>query len=286
MARLLTIERLLALAALLAVAVPFAAPAVETNAQHFSIPNTIGVHTVTSDREYLPLVVCYGETSVSTNLPLNRTQHATNLVFTANLEEDDRLFVYDHGRKGYVTYVLDANKCWQPDVVFAATETAQKEKKDFSPAGDQSQAWGYGFWLYRKDADKRADKSVWLAGQVPVGEVRITLAPTTSEVKGGKTVYTYGETLVGNPLGEPWDLNDKSVMDWASAGVVENDHIQLNDEKATVFYWQKDRLTGVASWSTKTIDRVPAVIPPGASFWFVRGKKGNAPMTVTFRTGL
>jgi len=277
MTRLLTIAGLLTLAALPA------SSAVETYAQHYAIPNTIGVHVVESDREYLPLAVCYGETAVSTNLPLNRAQHATNLVFTANLEEDDRLFVYDHARGGYVMYVLDAQKCWQPGTVYSAVEG----EKDLSPVGDQSQAWGYGFWLYREAASNRTDKTVWLSGQVPVGEVKMTLAPTTSEVKAGKTVYTYGRTLVGNPLGEAWNLNNTSVVDWAAAGVVENDHIQLNDEKATIFYWRRDRMNpSKLSWSTMTRNGGDAVIPAGASFWFVRAKAGNAPITVTFRTGL
>jgi len=245
----------------------------ETNAHHLSIPNVVGVHQVTSSLEYLPLAVCYGETGVATNLPVNRAQHATNLVFTANLMAGDRLFVYDHARGGYVAYVLDANKLWQPDTVYAA----QNSERDFTPAANQAQAWGYGFWLYRADAGKSADKTVWLAGQVPVGEVRITLAAT--ETKSGVT--TLGKTLVGNPLGTAWNLNDTSVMDWSTVAVA-NDHIQLNNEKSTLYYW----IAKSQKWMCMSAGGGDGVIPAGASFWYVRGKTGTSPVTVTFRTGL
>jgi len=265
----------IALALLVAAPVLFA----ETNAQHLSIPNVIGVHKVTSSLEYLPLAVCYGETAVAANLPTNVAQHATNLVFTANLVAGDRLFVYDHVRKGYVTYLLDASKCWQPDTVYAADKS--NKGKDLKPNATQTQAWGYGFWLYRKDAASRSDKAVYLAGQVPVGEVSVTLAATATE--GDKT--TFGKTLVGNPLGAAWNLNDATVMDWSKVAMA-NDHIQLNNDKATVFYWMVNRKTRKTEWTNVSAGGGDAVIPAGASFWYVRGRSGTTSLTAKFRTGL
>ena len=252
----------------------------DVNVESYAIQNVIGVQKVVSDKEYTPLAVCFGATAVSANAPVNVARPATNLVLTANLVEGDQLFVYDHARKGYVAYSLDAEKRWQEQTVFSATNSAA----DLSPLDGQSQGWGYGFWLRRQNVASREDKTIYLVGQVPVGEVSISLAPSTAS--------TFGKTLIGNPLGAAWDLNDKSVFDWSTVAEL-NDHIQLNDANATVYYWKKISSKPVVKYGWKCMTGSgDGVIPAGAAFWYVRAKPkagdstAQAPIVITFRTGL
>jgi len=254
----------------------------DVNVTSIAVQNVIGVEQLTSEREYTPLAVCYGATAVRANLPVNEVRPVTDLVFTANLEEDDQLFVFDHTRKGYVTYRLNADKAWEPDTVFAALPE-NDGIKDFDPLDDQSQPWGYGFWLRRKNISERADKRIFLAGQVSVGAVSVSIAPSTAS--------EFGKTLIGNPLGAPWNLNDTSIVDWSDYAQL-NDHIQLNDASATVYYWKRLSTNPVRYGWKRVSGTGDGVIPAGAAFWYVRAKPAaNAktaqePITISFRTGL
>lgn len=273
---------LMAVAMTLVSSALFGASKEDVNVTSISIPNVIGVEQLTSDREYTPLAVCYGATAVSANRPVNEVRHVTNLVFTANLQENDQLFVFDHDRKGYVTYRLTADKAWEPETVFDPL----LKSKDMTPNTNQAQPWGYGFWLRRPGIDKRADKRIFLAGQVSIDSVSVSIEDSTAS--------TFGKTLIGNPLGAPWDLNDTKIIDWSTVAK-ENDHIQLNDASATMYYWKK--LTkSPEKWGWKRVSgKGDGVIPAGAAFWYVRAKPTAAevkaaavpaPITISFRTGL
>jgi len=224
------------------------------------VANVVGVAAITNAVDYLPLVAQFGQVSVMSNQPQNAAAFVTNLVFTANLEAGDMLYAYDHVAKGYRAYELDAKKAWVAKTVHDVSVTTQ----DLAAASyDLRHDWGYGFWIQRANIAERADKTVFLAGQVPMGDVHVTVLGSSGSARG--------QTLIGNPFGTEWNLNDKTVFNWASYAAV-GDRIQLNRSPSRIFQWSATK-----GWVNKT-GRDAAVIPAGESFWYQR------PQTVT--TGL
>jgi len=260
-------------------------PVSSTTAHRIDVANVVGVTIITSSDEYLPLVVPYGKVGVSANRPSNITAYATNLVFTANLNACDMLYVYNHDQQKYHAYELQSNtgdttkpKEWQEKTVYDASVTGWGAGEDMVIA-NMTQPWGYGFWLQRVGITNRVDKKVYLAGQVPVGNVTVTANESTATV--------LGKTLFGNPFNQAWDIN---TYNW-SGKARQWDTIQVCGKASMIFQYNGTTWVRKSSGRNKT-----TVIPAGTAFWYQRGtttteaeKLGltvnNQPMTFEF-TGI
>lgn len=229
-----------------------------TTASKIDVANVVGVTIVESSDEYLPLAVPYGMVGVEANRPINVTAYATNLVFTANLVAGDMLYVYNHSEKQYHAYELhldnsSGEKTWGAVKVFPVPAPTAYNAETLNL--DMKQPWGYGFWLQRKGAASRVDKKVYLAGQVPVGNVRVTASPSFDR--------TFGKTLLGNPFNRPWNLNE---YDWTGKAS-QWDTIQVRGGASTIYQFNG------TSWVRKTGGRpgMAATIPAATAFWYQRG---------------
>jgi len=254
-----------------------------TSFSSFDIPNVVGVTKIESAAEYLPLVVQYGKVGVYANAPINNSCLVTNLVFTGNLREGDMLYAYDHAKKAYRAFSLGEDKKWAAVSVYSAAMTnatdslVAKENVNI----DVTQSWGYGFWLHRPDigVGDRTDTRVYLAGQVPVGAIKVNVAPS---IKDGNTT-TVGKTLMGNPGNVAWSISDiNSAINDAKGTPVAFDTIQFDTNPATIFQYSVNSKTKEGSWKKKIGNLNSDAIPAGRSFWYQRAKAGTEALQITF----
>lgn len=251
-----------------------------TTASKIDVANVVGVTIVESSDEYLPLAVPYGMVGVEANRPINVTAYATNLVFTANLVAGDMLYVYNHAEKQYHAYELHEDqssreKTWGEVNIYDATSGSSVSGSPTAHAAqtlnpDLKQPWGYGFWLQRIGVTNRTDRKVYLAGQVPVGNVTVTVPGNV------KNSSEKGKSLLGNPFNQPWNINS---YNW-SGKAMKWDTIQLRGGASTVYQYNG------SAWKKKTGSGTGTVIPAATAFWYQRGST-NATGSVSFEfTGI
>ena len=162
----------------------FAAVAAAVEVETLNGSNLLGLVRITSDAEYLPIAVACGAVGRGDAAP-----SADALVLTAGLAPGDSLYVYDRVNAQYRVFDLVRNEDgdeWQGRNVVHVSD-GQAAEAAGAAAGDTPLAVGYGVWLHRPGAAKRANQTVLVVGQVLKSEVR------HAALAGGQTMV-FGQT--------------------------------------------------------------------------------------------
>lgn len=248
--------------ALLAVAALMAGSAFAEGALQIDSTNTVGMTCFSSSLEELPIGVIYGDYA-TTNLEMS----VTNLLWTGNLEVGDELWIYDHAQGKYISMWFNSDEEWEAVSVDGGTKI-DVEKDVFK--------YGRGVWLRRPNLADRADKNVYAFGQVPVGEIQVTVAPGT----GTKAT----STLISLPISEPLDLNG-GVIDW-SAVALKGDVLRVPQEDGTMngYSWNVSQKKWYVISGGKIVTE-GLIVPRGKGFWYSRAAKNTTGATLTWNLG-
>ena len=256
----------------------FAAGAAAVEVETLNGSNLLGLVRITSDAEYLPIAVACGAVGWGDAAP-----SADALVLTAGLKPGDSLYVYDRANAQYRVFDLVRNEDgdeWQGRNVVHVSD-GQAEEAAGAAAGDTPLAVGYGVWLHRPGAAKRANQTVLVVGQVLTSKVTVELAAAPA----GKA---FGQTLFGVPVPASGDfkLNGGSV-DWAAARAAKGDEIrvpQADGSQETIRFdgtkWTRRYYVIVNGIKRLKTDTDPS-LAAGTAAWYAR-KAGGGAMSVTW----
>ena len=254
----------------------FAVVAAAVEVETLNGSNLLGLVRITSDAEYLPIAVACGAVGRGDAPP-----SADALVLTAGLEPGDSLYVYDRVNAQYRVFDLVRNEDgdeWQGRNVVHVSD-GQAEEVAGAAAGDTPLAVGYGVWLHRPGAAKRANQTVLVVGQVLTSKVTVELAAAPA----GKA---FGQTLFGVPATAAGDFRLNGV-DWAAAGAAAGDEIrvpQADGSLTTIRFdganWTRRYYIVVNGIKRLRIDPDPT-LTAGTAAWYAR-KAGGGAMSVTW----
>ena len=254
----------------------FAAVAAAVEVDTLNGSNLLGLVRITSDAEYLPIAVDCGAGGWVDAAP-----SADALVLTAGLKPGDSLYVYDRVNAQYRVFDLVRNEDgdeWRGRNVVHVSD-GQAEEAAGAAAGDTPLAVGYGVWLHRPGAAKRANQTVLVVGQVLTSKVTVELAAAPA----GKA---FGQTLFGVPATATGDFRLNGV-DWAAAGAAAGDEIrvpQADGSLATIRFngakWTRRYYTIVNGIKRLQTDTDPT-LAVGTAAWYAR-KAGGGAMSVTW----
>ena len=219
---------------------------------------TVGVTAVTCSTTNAIIAVSYGDLAMGGN-----AMTVSNLVKTANLKANDRLYVYNESGGTFTVFTLEgadgSAKFWRETETFTLNESST-EKAD--PAAT-TRAPGYGIWLIRGTG--------WASANYPeftfylYGSPDVTL-PTT--VGTAISIPAGSVKLLGNP---------KSV---AAAPTVTNigtyDRIIVPASSLTgtkIYTWNANDKTWYSGLGTR---KVELSVPAGAGFWYSATDTGSA----------
>jgi hypothetical protein len=192
---------------------------------------------------------------------------ASNLVYTANLNAGDVLFVYT-GDKSYKAWAVVEKtpgvKTWEPMTEVSASGS------DYSVAQDSaSRAFARGSGLFLKRSAPLAE-AIYLHGQKP-------------ETTAGETAMTLGGyTLFAPPSVAAVDLNDpeKVAWDWGEATPATGDEVKIPIGSTGVFLtykWTKVKVDG--TWKLYRLKKMSPVydasLPAGRGAWYVSGAQSQ-----------
>ena len=256
----------------------FAAGAAAVEVETLNGSNLLGLVRITSDAEYLPIAVACGAVGWGDAAP-----SADALVLTAGLEPGDSLYVYDRANAQYRVFDLVRNEDgdeWRGRNVVHVSD-GQAEEVAGAAAGDTPLAVGYGVWLHRPGAAKRANQTVLVVGQVLTSKVTVELAAAPA----GKA---FGQTLFGVPATATGDFRlNGGAVNWAVAGAAAGDEIrvpQADGSLATIRFdgakWTRRYYTIVNGIKRLKTDTDPA-LAAGTAAWYAR-KAGGGAMSVTW----
>lgn len=256
----------------------FAAVAAAVEVDTLNGSNLLGLVRITSDAEYLPIAVACGAVGWGDAAP-----SADALVLTAGLEPGDSLYVYDRANAQYRVFDLVRNEDgdeWQGRNVVHVSD-GQAEEAAGAAAGDTPLAVGYGVWLHRPGAAKRANQTVLVVGQVLTSKVTVELAAAPA----GKA---FGQTLFGVPATATGDFRlNGGAVDWTAAGAAAGDEIrvpQADGSLATIRFdgtkWTRRYYIVVNGIKRLKTDPDPA-LTAGTAAWYAR-KAGGGAMSVTW----
>lgn len=254
----------------------FAAVAAAVEVETLNGSNLLGLVRITSEAEYLPIAVDCGAVGWVDAAP-----SADALVLTAGLDPGDSLYVYDRVNAQYRVFDLVRNEDgdeWRGRNVVHVSD-GQAEEVAGAAAGDTPLAVGYGVWLHRPGAAKRANQTVLVVGQVLKSEVTVELAAAPA----GKA---FGQTLFGVPATAAGDFRLNGV-DWAAAGAAAGDEIrvpQADGSLVTIRFdgtkWTRRYYTIVNGVKRLKTDNNPT-LTAGTAAWYAR-KAGGGAMSVTW----
>lgn len=198
---------------------------------------------------------------------------ASNLVYTANLNAGDVLFVYT-GDKSYKAWAVVEKtpgvKTWEPMTEVSASGS------DYSVAQDSaSRAFARGSGLFLKRSAPLAE-AIYLHGQKP-------------ETTAGETTMTLGGyTLFAPPSVAAVDLNDpeKVAWDWGEAppAAARGDMVRIPIGSTGVFLtytWREVKVDGTLTWKLGRLDPkkmrpvYDASLPAGRGAWYVSGAQSQ-----------
>ena len=256
----------------------FAAVAAAVEVDTLNGSNLLGLVRITSDAEYLPIAVACGAVGWGDAAP-----SADALVLTAGLAPGDSLYVYDRVNAQYRVFDLVRNEDgdeWRGRNVVHVSD-GQAEEVAGAVAGDTPLAVGYGVWLHRPGAAKRANQTVLVVGQVLTSKVTVELAAAPA----GKA---FGQTLFGVPATAEGDFRlNGGAVDWAAAGAAAGDEIrvpQADGSLATIRFdgakWTRRYYIVVNGIKRLKTDTDPA-LTAGTAAWYAR-KAGGGAMSVTW----
>lgn len=256
----------------------FAAVAAAVEVETLNGSNLLGLVRITSDAEYLPIAVACGAVGWGDAAP-----SADALVLTAGLKPGDSLYVYDRAKAQYRVFDLVRNEDgdeWRGRNVVHVSD-GQAEEVAGAAAGDTPLAVGYGVWLHRPGAAKRANQTVLVVGQVLTSKVTVELAAAPA----GKA---FGQTLFGVPATATGDFHlNGGAVDWADAGAAAGDEIrvpQADGSLATIRFdgtkWTRRYYIVVNGIKRLRIDTDPA-LAAGTAAWYAR-KDGGGEMSITW----
>ena len=254
----------------------FAAVAAAVEVDTLNGSNLLGLVRITSEAEYLPIAVDCGAVGWVDAAP-----SADALVLTAGLDPGDSLYVYDRANAQYRVFDLVRNEDgdeWRGRNVVHVSD-GQAEEVAGAAAGDTPLAVGYGVWLHRPGAAKRANQTVLVVGQVLTSKVTVELAAAPA----GKA---FGQTLFGVPATAAGDFRLNGV-DWAAAGAAAGDEIrvpQADGSLTTIRFdgtkWTRRYYTIVNGIKRLKTDTDPT-LTAGTAAWYAR-KAGGGAMSVTW----
>lgn len=254
----------------------FAAVAAAVEVDTLNGSNLLGLVRITSEAEYLPIAVDCGAVGWVDAAP-----SADALVLTAGLDPGDSLYVYDRVNAQYRVFDLVRNEDgdeWRGRNVVHVSD-GQAEEVAGAAAGDTPLAVGYGVWLHRPGAAKRANQTVLVVGQVLRSKVTVELAAAPA----GKA---FGQTLFGVPATAAGDFRLNGV-DWAAAGAAAGDEIrvpQADGSLATIRFdgakWTRRYYIVVNGIKRLKTDNNPT-LTAGTAAWYAR-KAGGGAMSVTW----
>lgn len=240
--------------------------------------NTLGVLKLSANLVDTIIAVPWTDCSAD-SIPVSIL--ATNMVRVANLEAGDTLLVYDVNEAKYNAWTVTEEgdvKVWSAEKMYS-----DKDPKPIdgllTTASSQVQC-GKAFWLHRVDMDTRADKNVYLCGQMYTNDVNVTVGE--------------GSTLIANPFPVDLALNGGAFSTSDGEICVNQDNYTAGD--AIVIPNDSDAPMMVyydgSSWYTKgkmiynPISHgfdggkdTDITIPAGIGFWYVRRGDG----AITFR---
>ena len=256
----------------------FAAVAAAVEVDTLNGSNLLGLVRITSDAEYLPIAVACGAVGWGDAAP-----SADALVLTAGLAPGDSLYVYDRVNAQYRVFDLVRNEDgdeWQGRNVVHVSD-GQAEEVAGAVAGDTPLAVGYGVWLHRPGAAKRANQTVLVVGQVLKSKVTVDLAAAPA----GKA---FGQTLFGVPATATGDFRlNGGAVDWKAAGAAAGDEIrvpQADGSLATIRFdgtkWTRRYYVIVNGIKRLKTDTDPS-LAAGTAAWYAR-KAGGGAMSVTW----
>ena len=256
----------------------FAAVATAVEVETLNGSNLLGLVRITSDAEYLPIAVACGAVGRGDAPP-----SADALVLTAGLQPGDSLYVYDRANAQYRVFDLVRNEDgdeWRGRNVVHVSD-GQAEEVAGAAAGDTPLAVGYGVWLHRPGAAKRANQTVLVVGQVLTSKVTVELAAAPA----GKA---FGQTLFGVPATATGDFHlNGGAVNWAAAGAAAGDEIrvpQADGSLATIRFdgakWTRRYYTIVNGIKRLKTDTDPA-LAAGTAAWYAR-KAGGGAMSVSW----
>ena len=256
----------------------FAAVAAAVEVDTLNGSNLLGLVRITSDAEYLPIAVACGAVGWGDAAP-----SADALVLTAGLEPGDSLYVYDRVNAQYRVFDLVRNEDgdeWRGRNVVHVSD-GQAEEVAGAAAGDTPLAVGYGVWLHRPGAAKRANRTVLVVGQVLTSKVTVELAAAPA----GKA---FGQTLFGVPATATGDFHlNGGAVNWAAAGAAAGDEIrvpQADGSLATIRFdgtkWTRRYYIVVNGIKRLKTDNDPT-LTAGTAAWYAR-KAGGGAMSVTW----
>ena len=256
----------------------FAAVAAAVEVETVNGSNLLGLVRITSDAEYLPIAVACGAVGWGDAAP-----SADALVLTAGLQPGDSLYVYDRVNAQYRVFDLVRNEDgdeWRGRNVVHVSD-GQAEEAEGAAAVDTPLAVGYGVWLHRPGAAKRANQTVLVVGQVLTSKVTVELAAAPA----GKA---FGQTLFGVPATATGDFHlNGGAVDWAAAGAAAGDEIrvpQADGSLTTIRFdgtkWTRRYYTIVNGVKRLKTDNNPA-LTAGTAAWYAR-KAGGGAMSVTW----
>ena len=256
----------------------FAAVAAAVEVDTLNGSNLLGLVRITSDAEYLPIAVACGAVGWGDAAP-----SADALVLTAGLAPGDSLYVYDRVNAQYRVFDLVRNEDgdeWRGRNVVHVSD-GQAEEVAGAVAGDTPLAVGYGVWLHRPGAAKRANQTVLVVGQVLKSKVTVDLAAAPA----GKA---FGQTLFGVPATAASDFRlNGGAVDWKAAGAAAGDEIrvpQADGSLATIRFdgtkWTRRYYVIVNGIKRLKTDTDPS-LAAGTAAWYAR-KAGGGAMSVTW----
>ena len=256
----------------------FAAVAAAVEVETLNGSNLLGLVRIASDAEYLPIAVACGAVGRGDAAP-----SADALVLTAGLEPGDSLYVYDRANAQYRVFDLVRNEDgdeWRGRNVVHVSD-GQAEEVAGAAAGDTPLAVGYGVWLHRPGAAKRANQTVLVVGQVLRSKVTVELAAAPA----GKA---FGQTLFGVPATATGDFRlNGGAVDWTAAGAAAGDEIrvpQADGSLVTIRFngakWTRRYYTIVNGVKRLKTDPDPT-LTAGTAAWYAR-KAGGGAMSVTW----
>lgn len=190
----------------------------------------------------------------------------SNLVKTAGLAADDKLYVYDDSAKRYATWELQSDKTWKPlttvKMVNGKLEVMTAESPEIAAV-----RCGSGVWIERQNTNK----PITLVGQ-------FDSEPKTTQIDRG-TSEAPKWNLVASPAITNWNLN---VI---NEGVGAADRIIVPTGKEPRIYTRNSSNSkwGYISYEANDKGIVKPVrkeddteISPGTGFWYI--SEGGAPM--------
>jgi len=215
---------------------------------------------IDSRDEFVAVAIPYA----NTNSPAGTAKPTLDsLVRKAELAVGDEAYVYDHVDRHMFKYRLDEAMTWRPVTVIEVSPNGMATSVGPEVCTLEP---GYGLWIHRVEQSHRANK-IYLWGYAwTVGKITVTLT--------GGTGSKPGKTLISNPYGAVWNLNDSTRFDWKGKAAV-GDQIQVYGGASSIYEWTGEE------WKKKTIFSKDMTVPAGFGFWYLRAK-GADPVVLEF----